>query len=496
MKIQRLLLAGVLFGAQPVIESIADEDTNTVALIRQLQKRIDDLEQKVKNLEATKPGPGVAADAKDKSRLDEMDQKMRILERNKEVDAEVAAERAKQTTTASLGANGLMVRSADSNFVMNVHGYVQADARYYLGDHSLANDTLLLRRVRPVIEGSLFNKFDYRLMPDFGSGNVSGSPAGNVAVLDDAYVNARLWPQLQLQVGKYKSPVGLERLQSTAELLFIETGYATQLTPNYDLGVEVHNSLFNTPINYAIGVFNGASDAGSDDFDTSDKGKDVAGRVFIQPFLTSDNQALNKLGFGVGGSFGHHDGPLATYKTPGQQTIFTYTNTASAGGQQYRVDPQFYYYWGPFGILGEYVLSSQEVKSSLTKTSARFNNTAWQIEASYFLTGDENSFRSTSRTPFQPRHPFGLGGGGWGAFELVARVGRLSLDKDAFPKYATTSSAREATSWGAGVNWYLNSNVRLYLDYELTQFEGGSKAAGSTTANHEHALLARVQFSF
>jgi phosphate-selective porin OprO/OprP len=354
----------------------------------------------------------------------------------------------------------------------------------------------LLRRVRPILEGTVYDRFDYRFMPDFGSGNVSSSSPGNNALLDDAYLNVRLWQPVQVQAGKFKSPVGLERLQSTAELLFIETGYATQLTPNYDLGVEVHNNLFNSPISYAVGIFNGAIDGGSDDADTSDQSKDVAGRLFLQPFLRSDRDALNKLGFGVGGSLGHHDGALASYKTPGQQTFFSYASSVKAAGEQYRVDPQLFYYWGPFGVLGEYILSSQEVRAGKAAQTERFNNRAWQVEASYFLTGDNNSFRSTSRNAFRPAQNFNFGNGGWGAFEFVARVGQLSLDRAAFPKYASSSSAREATSWGVGLNWYLNSNVRFYLDYERTYFDGGSKSPSAVTARDESVLLGRMQFSF
>src|SRR5882724_7654361 len=179
-------------------------------------------------------------------RIDELEQKVKILERNRELDQDASAEKAKTTPTVSLGANGLIVRSGDSNFLMDIHGYAQADARYYL-DHKTVPDTFLLRRVRPIIEGTVYDKFDYRLMADLATGNGSGSSAGN---------NALLWPQLQVQVGKFKSPVGLERLQSTAELLFVETGFATQLTPNYDLGAAIHNTLWNTPINYSIGIFN------------------------------------------------------------------------------------------------------------------------------------------------------------------------------------------------------------------------------------------------
>lgn len=79
---------------------------------------------------------------------------------------------------------------------------------------------------------------------------------------------------------------------------------------------------------------------------------------------------------------------------------------------------------------------------------------------------------------------------------MTARIGQLSIDEDAFPLYATTASAREATSWGVGLNWHLNKNVKVNLNYEQTEFEGGSQAKGAVTAQDEKAFLSRVQFSF
>ena len=426
-------------------------------------------------------------------KVQDLEQKVKILERNRELDRDAAIDKTATEPVVSLGAKGLLVRSGDTNFVMNVHGYAQTDARFYLHDPNTANDTFLLRRVRPIIEGSVYNRFDYRLMLDLATGNVTGSTAGNNALIDDAYVNARLFPQFQLQVGKYKSPVGLERLKSTADLTFVETGFATQLTPNYDTGIELHNDLFNTPVNYAIGVFNGAADAGSDDLDAADQGKDVAGRVFLQPFLNSGPDALRGLGVGVGASSGYHAGALPGYKTPGQQTFFSYAATASANGVQYRLDPQAFYYWGPFGLLGEYILSSQQVQSTAAGVpKARLNHTAWQVTASYFLTGEDNTFKTPN-----PARRFSLQpGGGWGAFEVAARVGQLSLDRKTFPSYAAANTAREATSWGVGLNWYLNTNVKLNLDYESTKYQGGSVVPGTVTSREEHAILSRVQVAF
>jgi phosphate-selective porin OprO/OprP len=339
-------------------------------------------------------------------------------------------------------------------------------------------------------------------MLDLGAGNVSSSTANNVAILDDAYVNAHFWQEAQFQAGKFKSPVGLERLQSTAELFFVETGYVTELTPNYDLGVMVHNDFFNEPIGYAVGVFDGAEDNANEDADV-DEGKDLEGRLFLQPFLKKDIAPLKNLGVGVGGSFGTHTaGTFASYKTPGQQTLFSYntTNLTAFTGSQYRVDPQFYYFWGPFGVMGEYILSSVEMKTKAhtgIPPTERFNNIAWQVEATYFLTGEENSFKATAYKHVVPWHRFSLHDGGWGAWEVVARVQQLSMDDKAFvDNNLFGNGTHQATSWGVGVNWYLNANVKLNLDYDSTTFSGGNPNALVTTTKPEHVVLSRVQFQF
>jgi len=426
-------------------------------------------------------------------RINELEQKVKILERNREVDQEAAQSaaqtKARTTPTVALGDNGLVVRSGDSNFSMNIHGYAQTDYRAYIGYKTL-NDTFLLRRVRPIIEGTVYKMFDYRLMADFGSG-VTSTGTNNNGFIDDAYVNARLLPDLQIQAGKYKAPFGLERLQSTANLPFIETGFPTQFTPNYDTGIIVHNGLFNKPVNYQVGIFNGVADAASGDMETLDEGKEVVGRVFTQPFIKTDIAPLNGLGFGVAGTSGYRTGSTASYKTPGQQTLFAYAAGASYNGEQYRIDPQGYYYWGPFGVLGEYVINSQSIRNAAGVTQ-RFDNRAWQVIGSWYLTGEQNAFR-----PVAPLDPIGLNGGGWGAFELVGRFGQLKYDDRIFSLgYATAASAQRADSWGVGLNWHLNKNVELMTDYEQTTFHGGSTAAGSATAKPEHAILTRAQVSF
>ncbi len=43
-----------------------------------------------------------------------------------------------------------------------------------------------------------------------------------------------------------------------------------------------------------------------------------------------------------------------------------------------------------------------------------------------------------------------------------------------------TLSAESAKSWTAGVNWYLNSNAKIVLNYTQTSFDGGASSNGAT----------------
>ncbi|HEY0455284.1 MAG TPA: porin [Verrucomicrobiae bacterium] len=477
---QLWVLAMVLsIGFSPKVVA-ADERSDE---INALKKQIQELSDKVQALEHKEP-PTTNS----------------LGTRNAEASA------GKGTPRVFAGAEGFGFVSADTNFSLTLKASVQADGRFYVGDHIPANDTFLLRRVRPTFEGTVFKNFDYRIMLDFGANTSSSS--GNVnnnGMLQEAYLNFHYWPEFQIQAGKFKPPVGLERLQSDVNYLFVERGYPTQLVPNRDVGIQIQGDLWHGFVSYQAGVFNGTQDNGQNDIDSGvDDHKDVAARVFLQPFINTEIQPLRGLGFGVAGTYGDQNGALRSYVTPGQQTFFSYrTGTGntftnvSAGGEHWRLVPQAYYYWGPFGMFGEYAISSQnvrrDVKTSTTssKQIVRARNTAWQVAGSYVLTGEQNSWRGV-----RPRNPFNLSEGALGAWELVGRVGSLHMDSDLFPLFATSASGRREFSWGTGVNWYVNRNIKLSCDYERTAFTGGSRTAGSVTARPEQIIFTRAQIAF
>lgn len=421
-------------------------------------------------------------------RLDELDQKIRVIERKDELDKEQAAERAKTSTNVTSGRDGFSFRSADGAYQLRLRGYVQLDGRFFQEDDERpATDTFLLRRVRPIFEGTVFKNFDFRIMPDFGGGQT---------VLQDAYLDARFSPKLRVRAGKFKPPVGLERLQSGTDLLFVERAFPTNLVPNRDLGIQLHGDLAGGNVNWAVGVFNGVPDGSSGDADTND-GKDIAARVFFQPFLTAGGP-WKGLGFGVAASTGDQEGTLtstglAGYRTPAQQTFFSYRSDATAAGtviadgDRFRLSPQGYFYRGRFGLLTEYVLSRQEVRRA--DVAEELENTSWQVATSWVLSGGEPSFRGVA-----PKQNFDPQAGTWGAFELTARYSVLEVDEDTFPVFANlASSAESAEAWALGFNWYFNRNLRLYLDYERTQFEGG---AATGDREDENILFSRFQIAF
>src|SRR5882762_2121654 len=144
--------------------------------------------------------PGLLLGAEDdiealKKQIQALDQKVRILERKQEFEREAGETQSKDAPRLTAGAEGFSFSSADTNFVLKLRGYVQADARFYVDDHIPANDTFLLRRVRPIFEGTLFKHYDYRIMLDFASG-ISSSSMNN-GFLQDAYLNVHYWTQFQ-----------------------------------------------------------------------------------------------------------------------------------------------------------------------------------------------------------------------------------------------------------------------------------------------------------
>jgi phosphate-selective porin OprO/OprP len=378
------------------------------------------------------------------------------------------------------GADGFTLQSAGGDYRLQLRGYVHFDGRFFPGDDgALAIDNFLLRRVRPIFAGTVAKYFDFQIMPDFG---------GGTTVLQDAYLDVRYSPKARVRVGKFKGPVGLERLQSATAISFVERAYPTALVPNRDVGVMIHGALVGGVVAYAAGIFDGAPDGGSVDLDLND-GKDLGGRVFISPWKRGKG-VLKDLGFGIAGTTGKQSGALPAYRSGGQVSLLTIVQGLTADGTRNRYSPQLSFYSGPFGLIAEYAWSQSWVKKASTATRAQFTGEAWEATATFELTGEHASYSGV-----RPAVAFDPGKGKWGALELAARVNGIRIGTAAFDEGIVdpARSVRKAFAWALGVNWYLNRNVKQVVDFERTTFTGGA-TGGDRPA--ENAIFIRTQVAF
>ncbi len=422
-----------------------------------------------------------------------LEQKILILERKQELKDEAATAAAKSAAKVTAGDGRIEIASGDGATSLRLRGLVQGDYRWYDAAND-PNDTFILRRARLIFEGKFNNVFSYVVQPEL---------AGTIQILD-ANVNVAFSPAFNVRVGKFKTPVGLEQLQSDPVAFFNERSVATNLTPNRDVGVQFHGDVLDKTLNYTVALLNGVPDAGNNttgsaDFDSD---KTVAVRLFATPFANDKESALNGLGVGLAGSVGDYataSGRTSGYRTDGQQTFFAYDSSVVANGQGFTWSPQAYYYGGPLGILAEYVGSTIEVQRGALPVR-EVKNHGYNLSFGYVLTGEDSTYRGvTPKTAFNPT------AGTWGAFEIVARVAGVDIDDTVFAGTAAerlanpNTAATQLTTYGLGLNWHLSRSVRTNFDLFRNEFDlapGAAAAANALIADAETTFITRVQVSF
>jgi phosphate-selective porin OprO/OprP len=529
----------------------AQADANSDAL----ERRIRELESRLEKLDKSGalPNKPVATTPE----VEKLSKKVNTLERKLEVQDEVAATTAKAAAAATknapvveAGLDGFKIYSADKEHLLRVGGTLQADGRFFInnnqeiGQNPAGPSAFLIRQGRLLMEGYAYKDINFKILADFANSNL----------LPDAYLDYTYHPSAELLVGKFKPSVSLERLQGDAQTAFLERALPSNLAPNRDVGAQLHGG-FNRPgyqaqkvagvfdmendFSYQIGVSDGSGDSGNNTTQGTANGgaigatsnalpgnsvgdnKEVVGRFFAQPFKHTDYRHLKGLGLGFAGTFGDPSHQFLNVQRTalGQSQFLDYTavrvgsnyapGLVTSNGQTQRLYPQAYWNDGPFSLMGEYVASTQHLNGLTFAPTARNNNItqtnkAFQIQATAVLTGEDATFNG-----IKPAHNFDLSKGTWGAWQLAARFSGLKVDSDTFRILDPTKSASQVTSWTAGINWFLNKNAIIRLDYEKSNFNGGAGTSTLKAGNNanntvyhvtdrptESVFATRFQFTF
>ena len=380
-------------------------------------------------------------------------------------------------------AGGFRIADDSGNYQLRIGGDLHSDARMLLGETPGATSSFFVRRARVLLRGTVQRRFSVQFKSNFGRGQ---------AAVQDAFVDFRLTSGLSLRTGRFKAPLGLEFLQSPNAIVHVERGYPTAFVANRDVGVQVYGRTLDQRLQYNVGLFNGVPDGTSLDIDTGAP-KDLIARLFVEPWRNDrTSRWLQGIGVGIGTSTGVERGSggtsgLSTYRTLHGSPLFAYRDDVEADGERFRIVPQAYYYAGPLGLIAEYARSQHRVQRG--DNSEELDHSAWQLGASWVLTGEDASHDGVS-----PASTYNPEAGTWGAFEVSAKAQRFQFDENAFPRYANPDAEVEhGVSIAAGLTWYPVRNIRFMTTAERTTF-GGTNAAKARDA--EHTVTMRVQVAY
>lgn len=133
---------------------------------------------------------------------------------------------------------------------------------------------------------------------------------------------------------------------------------------------------------------------------------------------------------------------LGSHVTPGQQRFFRY-RTTSASSDVVAADGK-----------------TVNVPRTTVLANTTFAGDAWQLQGLWVLSGEDAIYRGV-----KPSRNFDPLAGGWGA-------------------------------WALGLNWYLNRNFKVNLDYENTWFKGGGSTRLPLDRETERVLFTRFQIAY
>lgn len=349
---------------------------------------------------------------------------------------------------------------------VKVGGRVFDDWGWFDGDDSFTTeDGTEFRAARVFIEGLIYDTVSYKAEYDF-----TGAPD-----FKDVYVALKDTFVGEVRVGHFKEPFSLEELTSSRFITFMERGLPSAFVPARSKGFQVQDHNAAKTMTWALGIFRNTSD-GDLGLDTGDGEYAVTARVTGS--LWNENEGASLLHLGVAASSRDDDDGMARFRSRPEAHL---VNQVADTGAIADVEGTMLYGVEAAWVAGRISLQGEAIMASVEAEAEDSDFGGWYVLASYFLTGEHRTYKSSNGSfdRVKPTENFGLGGG-MGAWELAARVSGLDLDDG-----ASSDQLHDVT---AGVNWYLNPNVRVMWNYVHGEFDDG------VTEDELDALMMRVQF--
>ncbi len=290
------------------------------------------------------------------------------------------------------------------------------------------DDRFKIRRTRIIMSGDFDEQIDFKVMGDFASTDGSANRQSTFAAID-IFANWHRFPELQLKVGQFTAPYGLEQMTPDLTLYAAERSLVSEsLTPDRLLGVQVwgwplarvlappHDKL----LEYRVGIFNGN---GRNRFFNDNESFLYAGRLqinLLQPhtlaYADDARSATNRdarLSFGLDGMLDRRADKDTTLVTLGTGGLLTggprvlgdgsltnaFTFASDYRREAWGADVAARY--GPFDLIAEY-LETRFTPEKNTARDAAFTARGFYVTAACFLPvpGMERKFQRVEKLDF------------------------------------------------------------------------------------------------
>ncbi|MCE2871470.1 MAG: hypothetical protein LW714_08700 [Oxalobacteraceae bacterium] len=392
--------------------------------------------------------------------------------------------------------NGIGIQSADGANTIQLMGRLHMDYRSYSSGYATGatekdnlTDALDVRRARIGVRGQIEKDFKYEIQGTYGMADNGMSDSSTI--VDIAFVDYAANPAAIFRAGKFKMPFSLEQLTSSNNIDFMERSFANQNEGEYVPGKETGVMLHGSPVagaSYGLAFSRGRANKNAQ-YD----GADFIGRgtTNIAKLMGRDDIVTH---LGIGYSSGKVKSATSYASARDESRAFSGffggTEAVSAGATRTRSDVEYAIAYGPYKAQGEFF---QIGYSDTTGTNAGSNAVKMNYnELLWNITGESHNYNNANGTFgwIKPNNKF-TSNGGLGAWQLGVRLS----DFDGSDFTPAAGKTAKATSMTAGLNWYVNDNVRFMLNYVETKYDD-SVTIGTTKLDKIKALMLRSQISF
>jgi phosphate-selective porin OprO and OprP len=348
------------------------------------------------------------------------------------------------------------------DFRLDLRVKVQTDFRTFSPEIVTDEGTFDLHRGRLGIQGEFLKHFEYEVERDFRR-NLSTN--NQRYPWKDVYLNFKYFDNVQLQVGKFKVPFGLDELTGEHEVDFaIRSRIADDLSPGRDVGGMLHGRFFKRGLSYQAGFFRHDGENGRAHNGSPVARQTYAARVTGTPIRELDvPKILRPLELGIAYTRSNVPEGLSSVRghTMSDEDLFDYVYVK---GPRQRLGAEANWMQGPFSIKGEFInmTEAREEQGIYLDDLPDKISRGWYVTGTWVVTGEKKEGGVEPKKPFIEK--------GAGAIEVAGRFEQIRFGTtehigDAFRSPRSPNiRAQSDRIWTFGVNWYANRYVKVQAD--------------------------------